>query len=296
MGQEGAAEAPPPPSEPRQDHAADSVSSDSSLTGASEDSGSKPANKTNSQPKTPGRTKATKKIQKAVEHTEDFDDNPSQKCQPGQAPSELVDKQRRPPKPVREKARKRREEENGKMRDIANSILSRRNVDSPTAADSSNDPNKPRWLHQKEVLKKKFPNGWEPRKKLSPDALAGIRALNAQFPDVYNVPSLSAHFKVSPENIRRILRSKWQPSPDEAEDRERRWFNRGKNIWETKAAMGFKPPKKWREEGITRDPSHHIRRQHGIQRERQIDEEETEAYRAYRQRLAGKQGGGSGSG
>ncbi|KAJ2970894.1 hypothetical protein NUW58_g9562 [Xylaria curta] len=87
------------------------------------------------------------------------------------------------------------------------------------------------WQIQKKALKEKFPEGWQPRKRLSPDALDGIRALHAQFPEQYTTEALAKHFEVSAEAIRRILKSKWTPSPDEETRRQERWFNRGKNIW-----------------------------------------------------------------
>ncbi|KAI1153121.1 hypothetical protein F4825DRAFT_416528 [Nemania diffusa] len=110
------------------------------------------------------------------------------------------------------------------------------------------------WQIQKQVLKEKFPEGWRPRKRLSPDALEGIRALHTQFPEQYTTESLSKTFEVSPEAIRRILRSKWSPTADEEMEREERWFNRGKNIWSQMAALGKKPPRRWRREGIVREP------------------------------------------
>jgi hypothetical protein len=110
------------------------------------------------------------------------------------------------------------------------------------------------WMIQKEALKKKFPEGWNPRKRLSPDALIGIRMLHKQFPEEYTTEVLAQKFEVSPEAIRRILKSKWVPTPEEEEDRQRRWFNRGKKVWEHWAALGKKPPRKWRAEGIVRDP------------------------------------------
>ncbi|KAL1838980.1 hypothetical protein VTJ49DRAFT_2025 [Mycothermus thermophilus] len=113
---------------------------------------------------------------------------------------------------------------------------------------------KPHWMIQKEALKKKFPEGWNPRKRLSPDAVIGIRLLHKQFPEEYTTEVLSQKFEVSPEAIRRILRSKWTPSPEEDEDRQRRWFERGKKVWSNWAALGKKPPRKWRAEGIVRDP------------------------------------------
>lgn len=138
------------------------------------------------------------------------------------------------------------------------------------------------WKIQKLALKKKFPEGWRPRKKLSPDALAGIRALNAQFPDVYTTEALADKFAMSAEAIRRILRSKWQPTPEEDQDRQERWFRRGMQVWEQKAALGIKPPKRWRMEGIARDPSHHERSRRAALREREIEEREIEKYKAAR--------------
>lgn len=108
------------------------------------------------------------------------------------------------------------------------------------------------WMEQKAALKEKFPEGWKPMKKLSPEAQAGIRALHAQYPEQYSTHALSVRFEVSPESIRRILRSKWMPTPEEESDRERRWFQRGKSVWNRYAELGIKPPKKWREEGIGR--------------------------------------------
>lgn len=110
------------------------------------------------------------------------------------------------------------------------------------------------WMIQKEALKKKFPDGWNPRKRLSPDAMLGIRMLHKQFPDEYTTPVLAEKFKVSPEAIRRILKSKWEPDPETEQERQERWFRRGKRVWTMWAAVGKKPPRKWRAEGIVRDP------------------------------------------
>ncbi|KAK4122962.1 hypothetical protein N657DRAFT_646719 [Parathielavia appendiculata] len=110
------------------------------------------------------------------------------------------------------------------------------------------------WMIQKEALKKKFPTGWNPRKKLSPDALVGIRMLHKQFPDEYTTEVLAQKFEVSPEAIRRILKSKWTPDAEEELERQERWHNRGKKVWTHWAALGKKPPRKWRAEGIVRDP------------------------------------------
>ncbi|KAI9777338.1 MAG: Required for respiratory growth protein 9 mitochondrial [Geoglossum umbratile] len=107
------------------------------------------------------------------------------------------------------------------------------------------------WQIQKDALEARFgSSGWNPRKRLSPDALDGIRALNTQFPDKYTTPVLAEQFKVSPEAIRRILKSKWRPNGEEVEERRARWDKRGEKIWGKMVELGVKPPKKWREMGI----------------------------------------------
>lgn len=157
------------------------------------------------------------------------------------------------------------------------------------AFDKTTEPRKPRikgpssnqpqsgaayWKAQKAALKEKFPEGWRPRKRLSPDALAGIRALNAQFPDVYTTEALAEKFEVAAEAIRRILKSKWVPNSVEEESRQERWFRRGKDVWESRAALGIKPPQKWRREGIARDPSYHDWRKEAVQRNRTLAEKD----------------------
>lgn len=106
------------------------------------------------------------------------------------------------------------------------------------------------WQAQKAALKDKFQNGWSPRKRLSPDALAGIRAIHAQFPEQYPTSVLAEKFQVSPESIRRILKSNWMPKENEELDRQRRWFNRGQKVWVRYAELGLRPPNKWRALGI----------------------------------------------
>jgi len=107
------------------------------------------------------------------------------------------------------------------------------------------------WQMQKAALFKKFGSiGWSPRKRLSPDALEGIRALHAQHPSKCTTPIIANHFKISPEAVRRILKSKWRPSEEEEERRRQRWNRRGATIWSQMAEVGAKPPKKWRQIGI----------------------------------------------
>ncbi|KAK4981250.1 hypothetical protein LTR28_000006 [Elasticomyces elasticus] len=107
------------------------------------------------------------------------------------------------------------------------------------------------WQTQKIALAAKFgEEGYAPRKLLSPDTRDGICILHASDPSKFTTPILSEHFKVSPEAIRRILKSKWQPSEEEAEDKRPRWERRGERKWTEMVELGMRPPKKWREMGV----------------------------------------------
>lgn len=102
---------------------------------------------------------------------------------------------------------------------------------------------RPYWQTQKEALEKKFEEGWHPRKKLPPDSLDTIRHLHATKPDVWTTPVLAEQFKISPEAIRRILKSKWQPSEEERERREERWAERYKKIYSHMEELGLRRKK-----------------------------------------------------
>ena len=125
-----------------------------------------------------------------------------------------------------------------------------RSASRPTGRDDWTPLLREHWQIDKEALAKKFPDGWNPPKRLSPDAITGIRALHAQMPERYTTEALSNEFGVTAEAIRRILKSKWSPSPEEETDRQERWLRRGQQVWTRYAALGMKPPKPWREMGI----------------------------------------------
>ena len=137
--------------------------------------------------------------------------------------------------------------------------LSKDPYKSSSASKSPRSPERPghlrvdkdAWQIQKEGLRKKFGDGkWMPRKRLSPDTVDGIRALHSQNPDAYTTPFLAEQFKVSPDAVRRILKSKWRPTEEEEEERRLRWEKRGETIWSQMAEKGIKPPRKWRAKGI----------------------------------------------
>ena len=152
-----------------------------------------------------------------------------------------------------ENQRRRKDEPDGNRR------RSRATSEGAWDARTPGDPEP--WQVQKAALQKKFKEDkWQPRKRLSPDAIDGIRALHAQYPDKYTTPVLAAQFEVSPEAIRRILKSKWRPTEDEAASRSDRWHKRGEKIWTQMVELGVKPPKKWREMGIGKGRPHGGRR------------------------------------
>ncbi|KAI9733559.1 MAG: Required for respiratory growth protein 9 mitochondrial [Cirrosporium novae-zelandiae] len=109
---------------------------------------------------------------------------------------------------------------------------------------SDKEADQPTWGIQKAALKRKFPEGYNPLKRLSPDTLTGIRALHGQYPERFPTPTLSKLFKISPEGIRRILKSNWAPTEEEDKDRKQRWVKRGERIWDRWVELGVRPPKK----------------------------------------------------
>ncbi|KAH8829392.1 hypothetical protein DL96DRAFT_1597946, partial [Flagelloscypha sp. PMI_526] len=64
----------------------------------------------------------------------------------------------------------------------------------------------------KSSLKNKFPEGWNPPRKLSREAMDLVRELHRNDPETFTTPILAGRFRVSPEAIRRILKSKYEPS------------------------------------------------------------------------------------
>lgn len=67
----------------------------------------------------------------------------------------------------------------------------------------------------RERMKNSFPEGWSPPHKLSRQAMDGLRVLHMHDPETFSTPVLAERFRVSPEAVRRILRSKWEPSPEQ---------------------------------------------------------------------------------
>lgn len=81
------------------------------------------------------------------------------------------------------------------------------------AAEAEHAKKLPEWAKREESLRKRY-GAWNPTKKLSRQQITDIRELKAQWPQM-KTKQLADHFKINPESIRRILKSKWEPSEDE---------------------------------------------------------------------------------
>ncbi|KAL4079629.1 hypothetical protein J3A83DRAFT_4086387 [Scleroderma citrinum] len=70
------------------------------------------------------------------------------------------------------------------------------------------------WKKHRDRIKEIFPEGWNPQRKLSREAMEALRALHTLDKEMFTTPLLASKFKISPEAVRRILRSKWEPSKE----------------------------------------------------------------------------------
>ncbi|KAJ6260267.1 hypothetical protein Dda_4491 [Drechslerella dactyloides] len=96
---------------------------------------------------------------------------------------------------------------------------------------SERDPDEPAWKTHRDAVKAKHSgSAWNPFTRLSPAAVATLKQLKAENPNM-TVEEYAPIFKISPDSLRRILRSKWTPSAKEEEDRMERWRRRGDSVW-----------------------------------------------------------------
>ncbi|KAI0687676.1 hypothetical protein BC835DRAFT_392084 [Cytidiella melzeri] len=108
---------------------------------------------------------------------------------------------------------------------------------------ASRVPTPPQHRLHKEKIKTQFPDGWSPPRKLSRQAMDGMRAMHAQHPELFTTPVLAEKFKISPEAVRRVLKSKWEPTKAQRErllqreERERREHIRQRKLEEVKAQL-----------------------------------------------------------
>ncbi|KAK6463539.1 hypothetical protein DFJ63DRAFT_312848 [Scheffersomyces coipomensis] len=87
---------------------------------------------------------------------------------------------------------------------------------------------KPLWEKRNESLKARYPI-WNPTKKLSRSVMEDIKTLKDKIPHLKTI-DLANHFQISPESIRRILRSKWVPTEQEQKSIMERHQRRKENV------------------------------------------------------------------
>ena len=88
-------------------------------------------------------------------------------------------------------------------------------IDKDSRSDDKNNKNQVNlnyWINHKNAVRNKIGSNWNPKKKLSRGAMVGMKDLNRFDNKQFNVRTLSEKFKVSPESVRRILKSNFKPS------------------------------------------------------------------------------------
>lgn len=94
---------------------------------------------------------------------------------------------------------------------------------SPARPTDDRDPiDPPAWLKHRRALKADFPKGWEPPKRVSREAMSLIKLLHQSDPAQYTTPVLADRFKISPEAIRRVLKSNFEATSEMEDARIRR--------------------------------------------------------------------------
>lgn len=94
--------------------------------------------------------------------------------------------------------------------------------------------NAPLWVKRDQSLKKRY-GSWNPTRKLTRQQILDIRDLKQRMPSLKTV-EIANFFLINPENIRRILKSKWTPTEEEFQELEGRAEKRKAKIREKKAA------------------------------------------------------------
>ncbi|EEQ38411.1 putative protein required for respiratory growth [Clavispora lusitaniae] len=87
-------------------------------------------------------------------------------------------------------------------------------------ADLKRKQTAPEWVKRDEALRRRY-GKWNPTRKLSRQQINDIRNLKLQYPAM-KTKQLADFFSINPESIRRILKSKWEPTEEELEDINRR--------------------------------------------------------------------------
>ncbi|KAI0366809.1 hypothetical protein BV20DRAFT_1055302 [Pilatotrama ljubarskyi] len=76
-------------------------------------------------------------------------------------------------------------------------------------------PTPQEYAAHRETMKRKFPEGWSPPRKISREAMDSLRSLHSLDPLRFSTPVLAEKFRISKEAVRRILKSKWEPTREQ---------------------------------------------------------------------------------
>ncbi|KAG8982634.1 Required for respiratory growth protein 9 mitochondrial [Tulasnella sp. JGI-2019a] len=76
------------------------------------------------------------------------------------------------------------------------------------------EPLEKTWRAHREAMRRKFPEGWNPPKRLSRDNMDRLRTMHKSDPEKFTTPVLAEEFRISVEAVRRILKSRWEPSEE----------------------------------------------------------------------------------
>ncbi|GMM49233.1 Rrg9 protein [Starmerella bacillaris] len=87
------------------------------------------------------------------------------------------------------------------------------------------------WKRQMFALKEKFPEGWAPKKRLSREKMEELKERRRLEPSLNNT-QLGNIYRISPEAVRRILKSQWEPSAETSKRLEAKWKRRGERLAE----------------------------------------------------------------
>ncbi|KAI9025092.1 hypothetical protein CLU79DRAFT_97271 [Phycomyces nitens] len=103
-------------------------------------------------------------------------------------------------------------------------------------------------FHSTETIESSNDLVWKPKKRISRETMEKIRDLASSNPGLYNTKSLSTEFKISPEAVKRILKSKFRPSSEVAKRQEsNRYQAMGERREKLKEIYGEPDPNERRE-------------------------------------------------
>lgn len=113
------------------------------------------------------------------------------------------------------------------------------------------EPTPIEYVRHRQTMKKRFSAGWNPPKKISREAMDGLRDLHRLDPQRFTTSLLAEKFRISPEAVRRILKSRWNPSDEKRVkqvEKERKGYdefislNRLRERFETSRLLALNKP------------------------------------------------------